>query len=528
MKLRLLVLTFILGFSALQAAQPLPGQLMLDPDYRQSLIRQGGGRVFLCGPGDPENFLYRGERNPDGTRRGDQVELIEKLARHGGNTMYLQVVRTHGGDAKTDLTHNPFLDSDPAKGIDNRILDQWEHWFALMDRNKIVIYFIFYDDGARLWNTGDSVGAAEREFFETIVRRFKHHRNLIWIVGEESEERYTTERVQALGGIIRSADSHGHIIGTHHLSGMTFRAWKKEGVLQHFSMQLTAHEDAVHAGAVEAIAKAEGQYQVIYSENTATPRTVDAMRHFAWEVAMAGAMPLILQINIADTPVEALAQCRILQRFFEASDAHTMVSRNRLGLGATRHVLAAPGRSYIAYARSAGPLGLRDLPAGRGVVTWTDVRSGKSETREFIRSTEDDAKFERPAGIGDECAAWIRFPDGVATARATLAAKHLSTGPTAAAANQPPSGRTEQIRTRRGVPVNVHLRFTDKDGPGPYSYVIIAEPRHGKLTGTDNDRTYTAPPDFVGQDRVVWKVNDGLADSEPVTVILDVRPAPQK
>ncbi|HIE53447.1 MAG TPA: hypothetical protein EYP85_16975 [Armatimonadetes bacterium] len=33
----------------------------------------------MCGPGDPEDFFYRGQLNPDGTRRGDQRELIRKL-----------------------------------------------------------------------------------------------------------------------------------------------------------------------------------------------------------------------------------------------------------------------------------------------------------------------------------------------------------------------------------------------------------------------------------------------------------------
>ena len=116
------------------AAQPLPGQLIIDPDYPQALRRHGGAPVFICGPGDPEDFLYRGVRQADGTRRGDQKELIEKLARHGGNCVYLQAVRTHGGDAKADLTQNPFIDSDPSKGLDARILDQWEEWFALLDR----------------------------------------------------------------------------------------------------------------------------------------------------------------------------------------------------------------------------------------------------------------------------------------------------------------------------------------------------------------------------------------------------------
>src|SRR5262245_5635833 len=96
--------------------RPLPGQIVIDPEHHEWLKRQGGRHVFICGPGDPEVFLYRGRRKADGTRDGDQVQLIQKLIEHGGNCIYLQMVRTHGGDAKEDRTQNPFVDSDPAKG----------------------------------------------------------------------------------------------------------------------------------------------------------------------------------------------------------------------------------------------------------------------------------------------------------------------------------------------------------------------------------------------------------------------------
>ena len=179
---------------------PRAGQIVIDPEHPQSLMRQGSGHVFICGPGDPEDFLYAGRRNPDGTRDGDQVQRIRKLIEHGGNCIYLQVVRTHGGDAGPDRTQNPFVDSDPARGLDEDILDQWEEWFTLMDRNGILIYLFFYDDGSLIWDTGDRVGPEERAFVEAIVAKFKHHENLIWVVGEESEERYPRARAGDRGG----------------------------------------------------------------------------------------------------------------------------------------------------------------------------------------------------------------------------------------------------------------------------------------------------------------------------------------
>src|ERR671918_565883 len=60
--------------SSLKTAQP--GQIIIDPQHPQWLKRNAGGHVFICGPGDPEEFLYLGTRNPDGTRDGDQVQRI--------------------------------------------------------------------------------------------------------------------------------------------------------------------------------------------------------------------------------------------------------------------------------------------------------------------------------------------------------------------------------------------------------------------------------------------------------------------
>ena len=71
-------------------AAPLPGQIMVNPSHPAWLAyncgANGGGRLdpyFMCGPGDPEGFLYRGWRRVDGTRASDQTGLIRKLMQYG-------------------------------------------------------------------------------------------------------------------------------------------------------------------------------------------------------------------------------------------------------------------------------------------------------------------------------------------------------------------------------------------------------------------------------------------------------------
>ena len=512
----------LLSLARLVDAQPLPGQIVIDPQDPRWLQRHEGRPLFICGPGEPEDFLYRGPRRRDGTRDGDQLAWIDQLVTHGGNCLYLQAVRTHGGDARDDRTQNPFVDSDPARGIDARILEQWEQWFARMDEHDIVIYFEFYDDGARIWDTGDDVGPEEQAFFETLVRRFKHHRNLIWVVGEESEERYSTARVQALARVIRQADEHAHPIGNHHQSGTLFKAWRPGGALNHFSMQYNRAGADAHAGAVEAFHRAEGRYNVIYSESTTAPTDPDGVRRHAWGSAMAGVMPILYNLNVTKAPIELLAQCRHLQRFFEATDFTTMVPADDLATGATAYVLADAGRSYIAYGeRADGALGLRDLPAGRCLVTWLDCRTGARIEETHTFATGGDREFRRPAKMGADSAAWIRFPDLAATGTARRPAAVIA-AVAAPAANITPAAPDQKVRTRDGAELYIQLAITDADGPGPYTYTIVEPPKHGTLTGDNNDRFYTPKPGFAGADEFTWKVNDGHADSRVARVTIFV------
>ncbi|MFC1479514.1 Ig-like domain-containing protein [Planctomycetota bacterium] len=397
---------------------PVSGQIIRDPDNPQWLKRHNGSHVFICGPGDPEGFLYRGTRNGDGTRSGDQVDLINKLITNGGNSIYMQIVRSHGGDGSSD--HNPFVGSNPSNGIDQDILNQWETWFTLMDDNNILIYLFFYDDGARPWNTGDSVGSTEKTFIETIVNTFEHHKNLIWIVGEESEEAYSHTRVRNIAQTIADADDHNHIIGNHHLSGTTFKAWAAGSALTHYSMQYNAASaSATHSGSITARNNGENAgagdgYMVIYSENTSRKGNNETdTRNMIWEISMGGVMPMRLGMDIANTPVNALKQCRYLQEFFESTDFYTMKNYDSLKSGGTTYLLANPGVSYIAYALSlSGGIGIQSMASGEYKLVWLDCVDGEKVTQTNINVPAGTNTFSKPATIGVQCAVWVTKTGG--------------------------------------------------------------------------------------------------------------------
>lgn len=406
---RVLLLGVVFAISAIaeQAAgkTPLPGQIVIDPEHPRWLKRHGGKPLFICGPGDPENFLYRGVRKTDGSRDGDQQALLEKLVAHGGNSVYLQMIRSHGGDGAAE--HNPFIDSKPERGLDAEILAQWDQWFAYMDAHDILIYLFFYDDSTRVWGRrGSGISQAEADFVRAMVARFCGLRNLIWVVAEEAEEAYTHAESQELARIIQDADPHAHIIGNHHRSSTSFLSWQEGGAISHFAMQFNAAgNEAAHRGSLEALRVSQDRYQVIYAENTAARPD---LQH-AWACAMGGVMPMLLKMDIADTPAETLRQCRDLQHFFEASDFYTMAPDDELAFAGTRWVLANPGHSYIAYSpEDAGDLGLRQLPTGAWQLSWLDCSTGARASSSLAMSETGDARFARPDGIGAWAAVWLR------------------------------------------------------------------------------------------------------------------------
>jgi hypothetical protein len=383
------------------------GQIIVDPDHPQWLKRKGGGPFFMCGPGDPEDFLYRGGLKPDGTRNGDQMALIEKLKRTGANCIYLMAVRSHGGDG--DKTHNPFVSNDADKGINTKVLEQWEVWFKEMDKNGIVIYFFFYDDSARIWNTGDKVGKEEKDFIRAIVDRFEHHKNLIWCIAEEYQEVLSVKRVKNIAAQIRAADDYGHVIAVHKLNGLDFSEFADEPNIDQFAIQYNVPTaDALHKDMVSAWKRAQGKYSLNMSE-AADFGTGEEARRKIWACAMGGAYVMILGMDIASTAKSDLQDCGRLVRFFESTNFNEMSPHDELRYGGTKYVLALPETSYVAYTPALrGKIGLRDMTAGNYEFRWFDCATGKQVLQTEVAVVAGDQTWSKPAGIGDEVAVYIR------------------------------------------------------------------------------------------------------------------------
>ena len=404
----------IWNFDTISATIP-DGSLVVDHEHPAWLKYHNEGPLFMCGPGDPEDFLYRGTRNADGTRTGDQMTLINKMVGTGANCIYFQAVKTHGGDG--DSTMNPFVNSNVNGLLDEDILDQWETWFTAMDANDIVIFFMFYDDYSSPYGSGLMGGelpAQEAYMIDAIVNRFEHHKHLIWIVSEEYQKALTAARVSKIAERIKMADDFDHPVGTHQLPGTSFD-FNSDDNMDQFAMQLNdATTSYVHSSCVAAWNNVGGLKNVnlaeIYEFNT-IPQTGAALRQKAWAAAMGGAYSMWLWMDIASTPVSDLQICGRLVGFMESTRFYETQPYDSLARGNTDYVLADPGNVYIVYGDSGTSLGV-NIIAGNYFVKWFDPVDGDWVDEGSQTLTAGDNTFTKPGAISSEAALYLELDDG--------------------------------------------------------------------------------------------------------------------
>lgn len=381
------------------------GPITPDPSDPTWLLHDGAP-FFLCGPGDPENFLHRGTENPDGTRSGDQDLIIDKLIGTGANVAWMTAVRSHGGDG--DPTQNPFIDHDPDSGVNEAVLNQWENWVAALDAAGIITFFVFYDDSARPWNTGSVVSEPEATFFQTIVNRLENYDHVLWCVAEEYNEAYNVARISALAALIVSTDDGSHPVATHQLESTQFH-FADDPSLDTYAMHTGSGNTPaqLHTKVLQAKAFADGRYNVIMAESIGHySNRIDA-RRLSWAAAMGGCYVMVHSMDVINTPVEAIEDCGRIVSFFQSTPFFEMESRDDLARAETDFVFGEPGTGWILYAEeSAGDLGVAIPPGGAGdfVLHWFDVADGTSVVEAPVALAEGDHTFAPPPGLGVDVA----------------------------------------------------------------------------------------------------------------------------
>lgn len=444
---RLLVVMMLSGGAATaREARRLPGQVMVDPDKRGQLVynrdADGDGQrdpCYLIGPGDPEGFLYLGQRTSDGTRQGGrQLQILEQMARHGGNVIYFQAVRSHGGDGAAD--HNPWRDpSQPASGLNPATIRQWQGWFDRMRDAGIVALFFLYDDGTHPFDDGcaEEPSAEEARFVRDLVAAFKDYPNLIWVVQEEfkyvgqargARNPCNAARIKRTGRIaelIKQADPYGHPVGVHHNLGEPM-AFASHPAIDVFLQQPAVEPkqqrgtlEHLHAAGQPGVGFDAGRRHVYFMAEAYNwhPTLCAAgdramLRKSYYASALTGGHVTVLGMYPteagADPTVEMLEDMRRMQRFFESLPFGSLAPHDKLAHGGTRWVLAEPAAGrYVLYADAApATLGVKGLKAGTYALRWFDPVTGAT-VEQLNVAAAGEAVFAKPATIGAEAVLYL-------------------------------------------------------------------------------------------------------------------------
>ena len=84
------------------------------------------------------------------------------------------------------------------------------------------------------------------------------------------------------------------------------------------------------------------------------------------------------------------------------------------------------------------------------------------------------------------------------------------------AVNDAPVANPQMVSTNEDTPLPITLTGSDPNGD-MLSYMVVANPTHGVLSGTAPNPTYTPAADYNGSDSFTFKVSDGTLESNTAT-----------
>lgn len=428
--------------SAFSASGPLddpdalPGQVIVAGSNPGYLKYNGGGPVFLSGPDNPEDFLFRGTLNADGTRSGGgQEEMIDRMARVGVNAFHCQMTRMKRCNFKDegDDTHTPFLNHDPSQGLDEDVLNQWDRWLGRFEENGIIVHLEFYNDATDVEMMGwklDSEGNLprdEKRWIEGVVKKFKHHKNILWGI-EESCNKLPASRTphfKKIGELIAKTDNYNHPIvqsfvvtndpeGDFPADGITSDDYVGDPHIRVVTwLHIVPHKDDFerqHREYLSYYKRDASKFVVMKNETYHHPRRGRQSRIYMWSCAMTG-MHALEAYHHADRASDenTLRDDGRINTFMEQTDFYKMKPRDDLAAGSTRWVLANPGESYIAYTYDySGPMGVKGMIAGSYVLKWFDTTDGDMVIQAGVSVPSGNVTWTRPDSMSKELALYIR------------------------------------------------------------------------------------------------------------------------
>lgn len=372
-----------------------------------------GEPYFMAGSGGPEGFLYYSDAR--------RQEIVDQLIDNDVRAVYIHAVRSNGGDGSND--QNPFFGNNPNNGVDPAVLDEWDSYLSQLDDAGIVTWFHLYDDGARPYGAcNPDLPAAEREFVQTIVERFRDYQHLVWLPTEEhiikacSNNDTDVEKAEALAAEIRKHDDV-HPLGVHHNNGQTNQYLGNDDI-DVFAQQVCQQDrfrsvDGLHDAAefgedVYVMAECHSWHKDLLDAGDRT-----TLRQSFWSSVMGGGYVLFYDAWESNDPTdEMLADLGRINEFMDTTRFAETGPADQLAAAGTKWVLASESADvYIAYSNdNPSSMGVQGISAGSYELGWFDPLTGVS-VNEVVTVTAGTATFPVPSQIGNEVALSIEPTD---------------------------------------------------------------------------------------------------------------------
>jgi hypothetical protein len=330
---------------------------------------------------------------------------------------------------------SPFIDHDPSRGLDQKVLDKWETYFDLFERAGIVVHLEFYNDATDVELIGwtlDGEGNLhpdEHRFITGIVEKFKHHKNIIWGIEESSNKppRSRVPHFKKIAEVIAEADNYNHPIhlgfvviddpeGDDPENAATPEDYRNDPHIGIVSwLHVHPHGDdfeAQYREYVQYYLRDSSHFIVMTNETYRHPSNGSpSSRKYAWAVVMSK-MHNLNAYHSANKPRHRphLLEDGYIASFMEKTDFHTMLPRNDLAAGSTKWVLANPGTSYILYTYDyENNIGIKGLSSGWYDLLWMDTETGETVTQHISRRIAGgETTWKKPESIGNEVVLYVR------------------------------------------------------------------------------------------------------------------------
>ncbi len=301
----------------------------------------------------------------------------------------------------------PWIAPDVQDRYDVSKLAQWEVLFTHADSLGMFLHFKTQEtENDLLLNNGD-LGPERKLYYRELIARFGHHMALNWNLGEENdiwEEREdpTQERVKSYIKYIHALDAYNHPVVIHTYPDQHDEVYAPllgdASELDGLSVQTMF--DNVHAATLKWVEASAATSRIWVVSNDEQGRHTtgvkpdgpgnnrdDIRKLTLWGNLMAGGAGVEYyfgyefphtDLNLEDWRSRDLVWSEVdhaLTLFREHVPFWTMKPDDSLANGATAHVLANPGSTYLVYLPNGGNAQL-DLAEGTYDVKWYNPRTG--------------------------------------------------------------------------------------------------------------------------------------------------------